>query len=85
MSSLLHYREFWSALQMPFFVGELAELFDVLLMLSTAPMLWEGDSGLKLQDLIVEVSRWVLGPRFFSTVDLLSPLQVRRRESLNHY
>ena len=54
---------------MPFFVSELAELFDVLLMLSTAPMLWEGDSGLKLRNLIVEVSRWVLGPVVFSTVD----------------
>ena len=54
---------------MPFFVSELAELFDVLLMLSTAPMLWEGDSGLKLRNLIVEVSRWVLGPGVFSTVD----------------
>ena len=54
---------------MPFFVSELAELFDVLLMLSTAPMLWEGDSGLKLRNLIVEVSRWVLGPGVYSTVD----------------
>ena len=54
---------------MPFFVSELAELFDVLLMLSTAPMLWEGDSGLKLRNLIVEVSRWVLGAGVFSTVD----------------
>ena len=73
MSSLLHYREFRSSLQMPFFVSELAELFDVLLMLSTAPMLWEGDSGLKLRNLIVEVSRWVLGPGVFSTVDHRRP------------
>ena len=27
---------------------ELTELFDVLLMFSAAPVLWEGDSGLKL-------------------------------------
>ena len=49
--------------QTAFFVGELPELFDVLLMLSAAPMLRKGDPGLKLRDLIVEFSRWVLGPR----------------------
>ena len=68
MMSSLHKREAWSAGQTAFFVGELPELFDVLLMLSTAPMLWKGDSGLKLRDLIVEFSRWVLGPWFLSTV-----------------
>ena len=31
-----------------FFVGELAEPFDVLLMLSAAPVLWVGNPGLKL-------------------------------------
>ena len=39
----------------------------MLLMLSAAPVLWEGDSGLKFRDLVVEFSRWVLGPKFLST------------------
>ena len=69
MMSSLHGGGARSIAQMPFFVSELAELFDVLLMLSAAPMLWEGDSGLKLRNLIVEVSRWVLGSGVFSTVD----------------
>jgi hypothetical protein len=43
--------------QASFFVVELAKLFDVLLMLSAAPVLGEGDSGLKLRDLVVEFSR----------------------------
>ena len=55
--------------QTGFFVAELTELFDVLLMLSAAPVLWECDSGLKFRDLVVEFSRWVLGPRVLSTVD----------------
>lgn len=38
-------------------------------MLSAAPVLWEGDSGLKLRDLVVQFSRWVLGPWVFPTVD----------------
>ena len=38
-------------------------------MLSAAPVLWEGDSGLKLRDLVVEFSRWVLEPKVLSTVD----------------
>ena len=63
--------------QTAFFVGELAEPFDVLLMLTAAPVLWEGDSGLKLRDLVVEFSRWVLGPKVFSTVDHHLPLLVR--------
>ena len=41
----------------------------MLLMLTAAPVLWEGDSGLKFRDLVVEFSRWVLEPKFFSTVD----------------
>ena len=49
--------------QTAFFVVELTELFDVLLMLTAAPVLREGDSGLKFRDLVVEFSRWVLGPR----------------------
>ena len=63
--------------QTAFFVGELTELFDVLLMLSAAPVLWEGDSGLKLRYLVVEFSRWVLEPKVFSTVDHHLPLLVR--------
>ena len=42
-------------------------------MLSAAPVLWEGDSGLKFRDLVVEFSRWVLGPRILSTVDYRQP------------
>ena len=75
--SSLHKWEAWSAGQTAFFVGELPELFDVLLMLSAAPMLWKGDTGLKLRDLIVEVSRWVLGPEVFSTVNHRLSLQMR--------
>ena len=56
-------------MQTAFFVGELAEPFDVLLMLSAAPVLWVGNSGLKFRDLAVEFSRWVLGPKVLSTVD----------------
>ena len=41
----------------------------MLLMLSTAPVVGEGDSGLKFRDLVVEFSRWVLGPKFLSTVE----------------
>ena len=59
--------------QTGFFVGELTELFDVLLMLSAAPVLREGDSGLKFRDLVVEFSRWVLEPKVFSTVDHRHP------------
>ena len=65
--------------QASFFVVELAKLLDVLLMLSAAPVLGEGDSGLKLRDLVVEFSRWVLGPKVFSTVDHHLPLLVREK------
>ena len=68
MSSLLS-RGAWSIDQTAFLVGELTELFDVLVMLSAAPMLWEGDSGLKFRNLVVEFSRWGLGPKFTSTVE----------------
>ena len=54
--------------QTSFLVVELAKLFDVLLMLSAAPVLGKGDSGLKLRDLVIEFSRWVLGPNFSSTL-----------------
>ena len=69
---------------MPFFVSELAELFDVLLMLSTAPMLWEGDSGLKLRNLIVEVSAGS-STRVFSTVDHRLLSGEGEANLLNHY
>ena len=65
--------------QTALFVGELTELFDVLLMLTAAPVLWEGDSGLKFRDLVVEFSRWVLAPKVFSTVDHHIPLLVREK------
>ena len=55
--------------QASFFVVELPKLLDVLLMLSAAPVVWEGNSGLKLRDFIVEISRWVLGPKNTSTVN----------------
>ena len=48
---------------------QLAELLDVLLMLSAAPVVWEGNSGLKLRDFIIEISRWVLEPKNTSTVN----------------
>ena len=73
MMSSLHRRGACSIAQTPFFVGELRELFDVLLMLTAAPVLWEGDSGLKFRDLVVEFSRWVLGPKVFSTVNHRHP------------
>ena len=48
---------------------ELAELLNVLLVFSAAPMLREGDSGLKLRDFVIECSRWVLGPLYPFTVN----------------
>ena len=51
----------------------------MLLMLSAAPVLWEGHSGLKFRDLVVEFSRWVLGPRVFYTVDHHRPLLVGKK------
>ena len=74
MMSSLHRRGTCSIRQTAFFVGELTELFDVLLMLTAAPVLWEGDSGLKFRDLVVEFSRWGLGPRVLSTVDHRHPI-----------
>ena len=65
--------------QTAFCVGELAELFDVLLMLTAARVLWVGDPGLKLRDLIVEFSRWGLGPKVLSTVDHHLPLLEREK------
>ena len=38
---------------------ELAELLDVLLMLSAAPVMFGNSGGLR--DFVVEISRWVLG------------------------
>ena len=46
----------------------------MLLMLTAAPVLREGDSGLKFRDLVVEFSRWVLGPWVFLTLDYRNPL-----------
>ena len=40
----------------------------MLFMLSAAPVVWESDPGLKLRDLVVEFSRWVLGPYLISTL-----------------
>ena len=42
-------------------MSELAELLEMKLMLSTTPVMSRGDSGLKLRDLVIEVSRWILG------------------------
>ena len=86
MMSSLHRRGAWSISHTDFFVGELTELFDVLLMLTAAPVLWEGDSVLKFRDLVVEFSRWVLGPKVFSTVDHRHPPTGGREVNLlNHY
>ena len=52
----------------------------MLLMLFAAPVLWVGDPGLKLRDLIVEFSRWVLVPKLFSTVDYHFPILVREKQ-----
>ena len=41
----------------------------MLLMLSAAPVMWEGNSGLELRDFVVEISRWVLGTKNTSTVN----------------
>ena len=58
----------------------------MLLMLSAAPVLWEGDSGLKFRDLVVEFSRWVLGPKVLSTVDDRHPPNGGGEVNLlNHY
>ena len=46
----------------------------MLLMLTAAPVLWVGNPGLKLRDLVVEFSRWVLGPKVLYTVDHRKPL-----------
>ena len=62
-----------SIAQTAFFVGELAEPFDVLLMLSAAPVMLVGNPSLKLRDLIVEFSRCVLGPKVFSKLDHRHP------------
>ena len=48
-------------------------------MLFAAPVLWVGDPGLKLRDLIVEFSRWVLVAKVLSTVDHHFPLLVRQK------
>ena len=57
----------------------------MLLLLSAAPVLWEGDSGLKFRDLVVEFSRWVLGPKVFSTVEHRPPTGGGEVNLLNHY
>ena len=48
-------------------------------MLTAAPVLWVSNPGLKLRDLVVEFSRWVLGQKVFSTVDHHLPLLVREK------
>ena len=50
--------------QESFLEVELAELLNVLLMFSAAPVVWEGNSGLELRDLVVEISRWILGSKY---------------------
>jgi len=51
----------------------------VLLMLIAAPVLREGDSGLKFRDLVVEFSRWVLGPRVLSQLTIATPLMAAEK------
>ena len=58
----------------------------MLLMLTAAPVLWEGDSGFKFRDLVVEFSRWVLGPKVFSRLDHRHPPKGGGEVNLlNHY
>ena len=63
--------------QQSFLEVELAEFFNVVLVLSTGPVLWAGDSGFEFRDLIVEFSRWVLGPGASPqwTIELLAGLK----------
>ena len=75
MMSLLHKSGARCSTQATFFIEELAELLDVLFMLSAAPVVWEGNSGLWLRDLVVEFSRWILGPRVLLTVSITAPLR----------
>ena len=56
--------------QLGFLISELAELLDMELMLSTTPVMRKGNSGLKLRDLVVEVSRWVLSANDNPTVTI---------------
>ena len=51
----------------------------MLLMLSAAPVVGEGDSGLKFRDLVVEFSRWVLGPKYLYTVEHRPALQAVKK------
>lgn len=48
---------------------KLTKLFDIQLMLSATPVMRESHSGLKLRDLIVEISRWALGNKYTITMD----------------
>ena len=84
--SSVHRGGIGSICQTAFFVAELTELCDVLLMLTAAPVLREGDSGLKFRDLVVEFSRWVLGPRVLSTMGHRHPPNGGGEVNLlNHY
>ena len=46
-------------------------------MLSAAPVLWVSNPALKIRDLVVEFSGWVIGPKVLSTVDHHLSLLVR--------
>lgn len=48
--------------QLTFLVEQFAKPVQIHFVLPATPMLREGDSSLKLRDLIVEFSRWVLRP-----------------------
>jgi len=48
--------------QLTFLVEQFAKPVHIHFVLPATPMLREGDSSLKLRDLIVEFSRWVLRP-----------------------
>ena len=67
-SNLVCWRLLFELVSQKFFLKiQLAELLHVLFMLSAAPVVWEGDPGLKLRDLVVKFSRWILGPCFLSS------------------
>ena len=48
--------------QLTFLVKQFAKPVQIHFVLPAAPMLRGGDSSLKLRDLVVEFSRWVLRP-----------------------
>ena len=59
--------------QLAFLLEKFPKLEQIHFVLPTTPMMGTGDSCLKLRDLIVEFSRWVLRPRISYRVDDREP------------